>query len=135
MKFRALNRDKTMAHRKDIIFETNKHIYNFQRCETIRYFAKNIFVGKTLDNADEDQSNLLNETMYLKKIKNKKSPGKKPQKIATLQSLYALFEDRRKVFSIFKSGIFPSASIEGTRCPSDLALHLKILIPKQMLQR
>ena len=63
MKFRALNRDKTMVHGKDIILETYKHIYNFQRCETIRYFAKNVFVSKTLDNADEDQSNLLNETV------------------------------------------------------------------------
>ena len=51
-----------MINREDSIFETNKHIFNFQQFETIRSFAKNIFGGKfTLHNADESQSNLLLE--------------------------------------------------------------------------
>ena len=35
----------------------------------------------------------------------------------------------------FRSGIFQLAPIEGTRYLSHLALNLKILTPKQMLQR
>ena len=51
-----------MVKREHLFYETNKFVYNFQQHETIRSFAKNIFVGKsTLDNADKDQSDLLND--------------------------------------------------------------------------
>ena len=51
-----------MINREDLIFEANKYIFNFQQCQIIRSFAKNIFGGKfTLNNADEIQSNLLLE--------------------------------------------------------------------------
>ena len=35
-----------MVNGKDLIFETNKNICNFQKFETIRSFAKNISSGK-----------------------------------------------------------------------------------------
>ena len=35
----------------------------------------------------------------------------------------------------FKSEIFPLGPIEGTVHPSYLALHVKIITPKQMLQK
>ena len=39
-----------MVNRKDIIYKTNKCIYNFQNLEPMTSFAKNIFGGKiTLD--------------------------------------------------------------------------------------
>ena len=51
-----------MVNRGYIIFETNKHVNDFQRFETIRCFAENFLGGEvTLNNADEDQSNLLVE--------------------------------------------------------------------------
>ena len=42
---------------------------------------------------------------------------------------------RQIVFIVFKSGIIPLAPIEGTACPSNLALRLKILIPRHILQK
>ena len=42
---------------------------------------------------------------------------------------------RQIVFIVFKNGIIPLAPIEGTSCPSILALRLKILIPRHILQK
>ena len=43
-------------------------IYSFHQFEIKRSFAKNIFGGKiTLDNVDEDQSNMLIEILELNK--------------------------------------------------------------------
>ena len=39
-----------------------EYVYNFKQFEEIKYFVKSIFAGEiTLDNADEDQSDLLND--------------------------------------------------------------------------
>ena len=55
-------------NRKDSIFETKKYAYNFQKFETLRSFAKNIFSGKTtLKNVDEAQCNLLVEIIGFNK--------------------------------------------------------------------
>ena len=51
-----------IVKREDLVYETDRYKYNFQQFETIRSFAKNIYVGKiTLDDADKTQSDLLNE--------------------------------------------------------------------------
>ena len=48
-----------MVKRENLIYETNKYIFNFQKFQTIRCFAKNIYDSKTtLDNADKDQDDL-----------------------------------------------------------------------------
>ena len=39
------------------------------------------------------------------------------------------------IANTFKCGIFPLKPLESTRKPSGLTLDLKILTPKQMLQR
>ena len=45
-----------MVNREDLVFKTNKNIYNFQQFETIRGLAKNICNNKiTLNQAEEDQ--------------------------------------------------------------------------------
>ena len=69
---------------------------------------KIFFVGKiTVNIADEDQSNLLDEVMNLKKKKKKKQKSQqKKGKENILKSLYALLEDREKVLNAFKSGYF-----------------------------
>ena len=57
-----------MANRRASMFEGSKYVHNFQQFETIRSFAKNILGGKiTLNNTDEDQSNLLDKVMTFKK--------------------------------------------------------------------
>ena len=55
-------------NREDLIYKTNNYIYNFQKFELIRSFAKNICKGKiTLDNADNEQASLLLEIDDFKK--------------------------------------------------------------------
>ena len=52
---------------KRVDYKTNKHVYNFQQYESIRYFAKTVFAGNiTLDDADNDQSDLWNEFVDFK---------------------------------------------------------------------
>ena len=63
-----------MVDRKDLIFEKNKYIYNFQQFKTIGSFPKNAYCSEiNLSYADKDQSNLLIETAEFNKnpINNK----------------------------------------------------------------
>ena len=70
-----------MVNKKKKIFWNKKHIYNFQRFETIKSFAKNVFNVKiTLNNADEDQSNLLVEIDEFNKSKKPRDFKKKKKK-------------------------------------------------------
>ena len=81
MELRELKEQKKMKNREDLIFKINKHIYNFQQFEAIKPFAKNVLGGKTtLNNADEYQSNLLVETMNLKKNTKPKTTEKKKER-------------------------------------------------------
>ena len=48
-----------MINRQNLIFETNKHIFNFQKFQTITSFAKNIFGCKFTLNNTEDHSNSI----------------------------------------------------------------------------
>ena len=41
-------------HRNDLIYETNKYVYNFQQFKTIRFFDESIHIGKiTISKTDE----------------------------------------------------------------------------------
>ena len=86
-----------MVNGEDLLFETNKNIYNFQQIETRRSFAKNISGAKiTLNNADKDQNSLLVEFMNFKKKRKPKNPVKKQQKRDSIESYHVLLEDREK---------------------------------------
>ena len=50
-------------------------------------------------------------------------------------SVNALYEGRELTPNAFRNGIFPIKSTQSKGRPSDLATRLKILTPKQMLQR
>ena len=51
-----------MINREDLIFKTGENTNNFQQFEKRISFAENVFSSKTtLNNADEDQANLLVE--------------------------------------------------------------------------
>ena len=46
--------------RKDLVYKLNKHKYDFQQYEIIRYFGDSIYNGKiSIDEGDLDQSCLL----------------------------------------------------------------------------
>ena len=74
--------------------------------------------------------------MNFRKQVKPKSPEKKQQKEDVLQNSYNLFEGRERVLNTFDSKIFP-IKIEGTGFSDKVSDHfnLKILTPKQMLQR
>ena len=129
--------------RKDLKYETNKHMHNFQQFETIRSFGANIFTGKiSMDAGKMDQTNLL-ESMI--KFDNESRPRKKENKDKkrnTFDSVNALYEGRELTLNTLRSRIFAIEETQGkgrTRMlvlrPSDLAKRLKVLTPKQMFQR
>ena len=110
------------------------HIKNFQ---TINTFGRDTYNSKiTLKEADEDQSSLLDEIMNFTKKTKPQNPEKKQEKKDILKNLYELFEGRERVLDGFESKILP-IKIEGTGCSDKISNHsnLKILTPKQMLQR
>ena len=128
--------EKTL-HRKNLYLKTNKYAYNFQNFGTIITFGRDIYNGAIATKvADNDQSALLVKILNFKKQLKSKSWGEKQLKEDVLQILYSLFEDRERVLSAFDSKIFP-IKIEGTDFSDKVSDHsnLKILTPKQMLQR
>ena len=121
---------------KDSKYETKNYIYDFQQYKTVRSFSESIDTCKaSMVEAEEDQSNLLEN---LVKFKNKSRPKKKEgndKKGDNYESPYALYEGQKLALNAFKSGIFPIKTTQGAGRPSDLAMELKILTPKQMLER
>ena len=50
-----LENDKKRVKKEDLVYETDKYVYNFQHYETIRSFAKYIFDPKiALENTNKD---------------------------------------------------------------------------------
>ena len=74
--------------------------------------------------------------MKIKKKKDHKFQKKKQEKKDILKNLYTLFESRQRVLGAFESKTFP-IEIENTDFSDKASSHsnLKILTPKQMLQR
>ena len=70
------------------------------------------------------------------KEKQDRKIHRKQEKKDILKNLYARFEGRERVFDAFESKIFP-ITIEGTGLSDKVSDHsnLKLLTPKQMLQR
>ena len=61
-----------------LVYDTGKYKYDFRKFKTIRTFGNDIYEGKiTLEQADEDQSNLTNELYnFIKEIKPKNADKK-----------------------------------------------------------
>ena len=83
-----------------------------------------------------DQSNLFENIV---KFDNKSRPISKEDNekkdILICLYAYALYEGRELTLNALKSGIFPITGTQGKGRPSDLAGQVKVLSPKQMLQR
>ena len=83
---KEINKIKTIEERfvrKDLIYETNKYVFNFQQFKTIKSFGESIFSCKiTLDETDKKQGNLLNNIIYFNsrtkpRVKSDKEKKKK----------------------------------------------------------
>ena len=113
--------------RKDLKFETNRYIFDFQQFETIRSFGDSIYNGKiNIKEAEMKQTDLLENIINFKKSRPR-TKKEKDKKQNTFDSINALCEGRELILNVFRSGIFPIKETQGK--------GLKILTPKQMLQR
>ena len=81
------------------------------------------------------QSNLLKTIAGFNNKSRPRTIEGKNKKRDTYENAYALYEGRKLIHNAFKSGIFPIRETQGKGRPSDLAMWLKTLTPKQMLQR
>ena len=64
--------------REKLVYEAGKHKYDFRKFNTIRTFGEDIYEGKiTLEEADEDQSDLTDKINEFNKKRRPKSDKKK----------------------------------------------------------
>ena len=122
--------------RKYLKYEAGKHKYDFQQCKTLRSFGESIYSGKiNIHKAEMDRTNLLGNMVKFNNKSRPKTKEGKDKKSNTFASVSALYEGRELTLNAFRSGLFPIKEKQGKRRPSDLAMQLKILTPKQILQR
>ena len=121
--------------KEKLIYETDEYTYSFKNFQTIKTFGRDIYEGKiTIKEADEYQADLLTEIMNFRKNTKPRSQEKKREKEIVLQNLHNFFEGREKVLDAFESKIF-SIKSKGSGILNPDHSKLKILSPKQMLQR
>ena len=89
----------------------------------------------TLEEADKDQSSLVNEINKFNSSTRPKTLEKRQNKKDTPEHFKALYTGRQKVLDAFQSGIFSINKTEGTGFLDHRQSNLKILTPKQILQR
>ena len=121
--------------REKLVYDAGKYKYDFTKFNAIRTFGEDIYNGKiTLEEADEDQSDLTDEINEFTKKTRLKSDKKKRKREIVKENLYNFFEAREMVLNVFESKIFLTKST-GTGILNIDNSKLKILTPKQMLQR
>ena len=111
------------------------NIYSFKNFQTIKNFGRDIYESKiTIKEAHEYQTDLLTEILNFRKNTKPRSQEKKQEKEIVLKNLYNFFEGREKILDAFESKIFLTKS-KGAGILNPNHSELKILTPKQMLQR
>ena len=99
--------------REKLVYKASGHTYDFRKFQTIRTFGEDIDIYNgeiTLEEADKNQSDLLNEIKNFNDKTWPKNYKKKKEKEITLDSLYNFFELREMVLNGFKSKIFSRKS-------------------------
>ena len=120
--------------REKLVYDTHKCKYDFRRFKTIRTFGQDIYEGNiTLEQADEEQSNLTYEIDKFIRETRLKNITKKQQRKIVMKNLRAFLNAREMVFNAFKSKIFLTKSI-GSGILNSYNSKLNVLTPKQMLQ-
>ena len=121
--------------REKLIYKTNEYTYSFKSFQTIKTFGPDTYESKiTIEEADKHQTHLLVEIMNFRKNTKPRSQEKKREKEIVLQNLHNFFEGREKILDAFESKIF-SIKSKGSGILNPDHSKLKILTPKQMLQR
>ena len=121
--------------REKLLYETKTDTYDFRIFRTIRTFEKDIYNGKiTLEEANESQAKLTEEIYEFMNKTRLKSKKKKEEKETTSKNLYNFYNSREMVLNAFTGIVFLRKS-EGSGILNSDHFKLKILTPKQMLQR
>ena len=130
-----ISRTEKTVDKEKLTYKESEYTYSFQIFQTIRTFGRDICSGEiTLKEADENQANLLDEIMNFKKKAKPQDPEKNREKKDVLRNLHNFFEGREKVLNAFDSKIFPIKT-KGSGYLESKPSNIKILTPKQMLQR
>ena len=90
-----------------LVYQAGKYKYDFTKFNTIRTFGEDIYNGKiTLEEADEDQSDLTDEINEFTKKTRLKSDKKKRKREIVKENLYNFFEAREMVLNVLKAKYF-----------------------------
>ena len=109
--------------------------YNFRNLRTVKTLGRDIYEGKiTLEKANIDQDNLLRGIRNFNNKTRPQNDRKIQEKKIVLKNLYKFFEAREILLDGFDSKIFLIKS-KGSGILNTDRSKLKILTPKQMLQR
>ena len=101
----------------------------------MRTFGRGICEGKiTLEEANDDQTNLLNDIRNFKNNTRPQNDKKKQEREIVLKNLYNFLEVRQILLVGFDGRIFLIKS-KGSGLLNTDHSKLRILTPKQMLQR
>ena len=118
-----------------LVYETNEYTYSFKNFQTIKTFGRDIYEGKiTIEEANKYQTNLLVEIMNFRKNTKPRSQEKNKKKKLFLKTCIIFFEGREKSLDAFESKTFFTKS-KGADILNPDHSKLKVLTPKQMLQR
>ena len=119
--------------REKLVYDAGWYTYDFRTFNTIRTFGEDIYEGKiTLEEADEDQSDLADQINKFIEETRSKNYDKKQEKKTVIENLRDFLNAREMVLNGFKSKIFETKST-GTGLKDHF--KLKVLTSKQMLQR
>ena len=126
--------EKTIDREK-LVYRASEYTYNFRNFRIVRTLGRDIYEGKiTLQEANIDQDNLMKDIRNSNNKTRPQNDWKIQVKKIVPKNLYKFFEAREILLDGFDSKIFlikPKRSgILNTNCSK-----LKILAPKQMLQR
>ena len=133
--FDKIKQMENNVDREKLIYKTNEYTCSFKFFQTIKTFGRDIYEGKTTrKEADEYQTDLLAEIMDFRKNTKPRSQEKKQEKEIVLENLYNFFESREKILDAFEGKIFSTKS-KGVGFLNLVRSKLKILMPKEMLQR
>ena len=84
--------------REKLVYDSGKYTYDFRTFNTIRTFGEDIYEGKlTLQEADQDQSDLADQiNNFIKETRPKNYDKKQDKKIVT--KTYVIFSKQEKWF-------------------------------------
>ena len=133
MKLKWENKIKQKALTKYLYL---KYKYDFQQYEAIKSFGESIYFSKiSIHEADMDQVDLLENMIKFTKKSRPKTKEDKDKKQNTFDSVNVFHKSRKLTANAFRKRIFPVKEKQRKGRPSDLPTQLKILTPKQTLQR